>query len=68
MNIHLFHEWSDWSAPHVDAWAGEGKLIQSRFCICCEKVQIERVSMPMFCRPSLSDVNNGIAKLKEVQG
>ena len=68
MNMHLLHEWSDWSEPHLDAWGGEGKLLQTRCCTQCNKVQIGRVRMPRFSRPNLSDVTKAIAEMQELQG
>lgn len=60
-----FHNWTRWSAPHHDAWAGEDKMIQTRCCTDCGKVQIGRVKQPIYSRVSLKDVLLRLAELME---
>lgn len=51
-----FHRWSDWSAPYVDQFASEGRLLQARKCVHCGKVGIGRVRQPFYSRSALKDL------------
>lgn len=55
------HKWGRWSAPYVDTFGTDRKLLQATVCEKCDKVMISRVKQPMLSRSHIVDLLRAIA-------
>lgn len=63
-----FHDWGRWSAPYIDNFTNEGKLLQVRECQACGKAHVARAKQPAFSRSSLADVLDRLKELAAQKG